>query len=850
MPEHNNYQNENQLQQVGIRIVQEPPLMANEPVNSPEAAIRVMNEFLSQMDRELFCIVNLQSDLKPINMNIVSVGALNEALVHPREILKSAVLSNASSMMLIHNHPSGSLNPSQEDIVTTDRLVQIGQMMGIPVVDHVIIGRGQEYYSFHERGTLPVARNQFATNMDQLAFGAKVAEPTPGPATIPLPVEGKDINAVMESLEKGMESFLQGDEARYRQYLQVMTKFHSYSLNNTLLIAMQRPDATLCNSYKRWQGLGRQVRAGEKGIKIIAPAPVKQRRLREKKDQNQNTVLGANGKPEMEEVEITIPRYKAATIFAYEQTEGEPLPLLAPKELTASVENFDLFMKAIKAVSPVPIRFDDIESGAKGYYHTVDKEIVIKKEMSEAQTMKTAVHECCHSILHDRDLMQAQGIEKDTMTKEVESESVAFAVCQAFGLDTSDYSFPYIAGWSHTHDMKDVKASLDVIRKTAGQIIEDMTDQLQLLVQEREISQEEALSESISPELQLLQGKSKQFGIYQIADGSNGEKYQFMSSDFAKEQGIAIAGQDYECVYSGNWVQGQSLDQIYEKFNLDRPEDFTGHSLSMSDVIVINDGDSVQAHYVDTFGFTELPDFIQQRIDIALQVPDIDMKAIEQEQLQSLAVEIDTFVYDYDPYSYNDAVDDRETAIDNIRQDLTSGKVGGLKQWLQDVIDESGTDNPDITDHAISLMEKLDRIEQYRAPEIDQGTISFYVAECSEFPVMGEYHENLSLDEAFQIYDSIPSERMNGVKGIGFDLQDGSDYAGQFDLMTGGRVHEDNINHITHYKENPLVQKAISDIKEKLAARNKVKEQASEKKTIQPDKAHAKSQKRKEAVSL
>lgn len=148
MPEHNNYQNENQLQQVGIRIVQEPPLMANEPVNSPEAAIRVMNEFLSQMDRELFCIVNLQSDLKPINMNIVSVGALNEALVHPREISKSAVLSNASSMMLIHNHPSGSLNPSQEDIVTTDRLVQIGQMMGIPVVDHVIIGRGQEYYSF------------------------------------------------------------------------------------------------------------------------------------------------------------------------------------------------------------------------------------------------------------------------------------------------------------------------------------------------------------------------------------------------------------------------------------------------------------------------------------------------------------------------------------------------------------------------------------------------------------------------------------------------------------------------------------------------------------------------------
>lgn len=858
MPDNYRATEEQQLQQVSIRMVQQPPLMANEPLNSPEAVIRVMNDFLSQMDRELFCVVNLQSDLKPINMNIVSVGALNEALVHPREILKSAILSNASSMMLIHNHPSGSLEPSREDITTTDRMVRIGQMMGIPVLDHIIVGRGQEYYSFHERSTIPVVTQSFAADMAHLQFGSKVAEPIVGmSSTIPLPVEGKDINAVMESLEKGMESFLQGDEARYRQYLQVMTKFHSYSLNNTLLIAMQRPDATLCNSYKRWQGLGRQVRAGEKGIKIIAPAPVKQKRIREKKDQNQNSILGANGKPEMEEVEITIPRYKTATIFAYEQTEGEPLPLLRPKELTADVENFELFMKAIEAVAPVPIHFDNIDGGAKGYYHVIDKEIVIQKGMSEAQTMKTAVHECCHSILHDREFMAAQGIEKDTMTKEVESESVAYAVCQAFGLDTSDYSFPYIAGWSHNHDTKDVKASLDVIRKTAGQIIEDISEQLQLLVQERENSRQDELLEAVSPEINLLQGKKAEFGIYQIADGSNGEQYQFMSSDFAKEQRIPIAGNDYELVYTGSWEQKQTLDQIYERFNMDRPADFTGHSLSVSDVIVINNGEEVQAYYVDSFGFTALPDFVQQRENMTFQVPDIDLKAVEQEQLQNLAVEIDAFVYDYDPYSYNDAIDDRESAVDNIRQDLTSGKVKGLKQWLQDVIDEARTDTPDITDitdHATELMGKLEQIEQFRGREkskkAEQGTISFYVAECSEFPVMGEYHENLSLEEAFDIYESIPSGRMNGVKGIGFNLRDGSDYAGQFDLMTGDRVLEDDINYISHYKEHPLVQKAISDIKTKLAARNQVKEKNADKKQVISDKSHTKMQKRKEAVSL
>ena len=200
--------------------------------------------------------------------------------------------------------------------------------------------------------------------------------------TTALPVQGKDLSSIMKSLEMGVQDFLDGDQARYQEFLKVMTKFHSYSLNNTLLIAMQRPDATLCNSYKRWQSLGRQVKRGEKGITIIAPVPVKAKKMRERMDQDQKPIIGADGHPEMEEVETVIPRFKATTVFAYEQTEGDPLPLLEVAELSASVENFDIFMEAIKRVSPVPIRFEEISGGAKGYYSNATKEIVLNQGMS------------------------------------------------------------------------------------------------------------------------------------------------------------------------------------------------------------------------------------------------------------------------------------------------------------------------------------------------------------------------------------------------------------------------------------------------------------------------------------
>ena len=302
--------------------------------------------------------------------------------------------------------------------------------------------------------------------------------------TIPLPVQGKDMDSIMQSLESGVEELFTSN--RYQEFLKTMAKFHNYSFNNTMLIAMQRPDATLVTSYKNWQSMGRQVMKGEKGITIIAPAPYKKMKEKEVLDENQRPIMGTDGKPKTEQVEVTVPHFKAVTVFDIAQTSGEPIQTLAPELLTAAVQDFDSFMQAIQKISPVPIRFDEIDGNANGYYHNADKEIVIKKGLSESQTLKTAIHETVHAKLHDKEIMESLGVEKDRLTKEVEAESVAYCVCSSFGLDTSDYSFPYIAGWSSSREMKEMKASMDVIRKTAGEMIDQLTEELEIILEEKQ----------------------------------------------------------------------------------------------------------------------------------------------------------------------------------------------------------------------------------------------------------------------------------------------------------------------------------------------------------------------------
>ena len=419
------------LRQVGIRLIEEPPLLSPESMSSPEAAVRVLGEWLSEMDRELFCVVNLNSNLTPINMNVVSMGALNVAYVHPRDAMKSAILSNAAYMMLIHNHPSGSMTPSKEDIKITDQIQSAASLMGIPVLDHIIVGRHQEFFSIRENNVFSYQNDmQYTSDISKLRWTqqSSVAESTSyGGQNSEVPESKMD--TIMNSLERGVHEIFTSE--KYHIYLNTMSKFHNYSFNNTLLIAMQRPDATLVAGYQTWKKkFNRQVKRGEKGIQIIAPAPYKEKQEIEKTDpETGEIVIGEDGQPETEVVERVVTKFRVTTVFDVSQTTGEPIPEFEVSELDGDVLIYHDFMEALKTVAPVPIRFIEIDGEAKGFYQFVDKYIAVQLGMSEAQTMKTAVHETAHAVLHDRDQMAEEGVVKDKLTKEVEAESIAYVVC-------------------------------------------------------------------------------------------------------------------------------------------------------------------------------------------------------------------------------------------------------------------------------------------------------------------------------------------------------------------------------------------------------------------------------------
>ena len=639
-----------------------------------------------------------------------------------------------------------------------------------------------------------------------------------------LPIQGKDMDSIMQNLETGVAELFTSE--RYQEYLKTMSKFHNYSFNNTLLIAMQRPDATLVTGYRNWQSMGRQVKKGEKGITIIAPAPKKKKKEQAVLDHDQKPVIGPDGKPKTEEVEVTLPCFKAITVFDIEQTTGEPIQTLAPEILTAAVEDFDLFLQAIREISPVPIRFDAIEGSANGYYHNLDKEIVIKKEMSQSQTLKTAIHETAHARLHDKEIMESQGIEKDRLTKEVEAESVAYCVCSAFELDTSEYSFPYIAGWSSGKEMRELKASMDVIRKTAGEMIDELTEKIEMMLeqkQEKLLAAVEAAGyrfakeESNSQHLQFIpdgthrmQGhlfakswneverwvdaiiekgdpiqkerverviyperfeqsfeemmftrKECRLSIYHLDENGSGKDQLFVGMEDLQKKGITVTADQYRCVYSSLYLPNEDMNAIYSIFNDDPPADYKVHSLSVSDVVIMNQNGDMKAYFVDRFGFQELPDFVEER-----------------------------------------------------------KKILGMESDIQ----------------------KKDVLEQ-------TSCISFYAAECSEFPVLGEVHHDLTLPEALEAYEKIPAERMNGIKSVGFNLQEGSDYDGMMDLMVAGRSQREILDSIPFYKENKLVQEALKRVEQYIEEKSLNVEKTrpkEEKGEIQK----TKSQKRREDMSL
>ena len=364
-----------------------------------------------------------------------------------------------------------------------------------------LVKSGDEWQRVHEGQPVPEQYRVMAYPAPEILreeskVQPEAAAPTKAPQPVtPILLNGQNsaerMKEITDRLETGIQELFESE--RYKAYLTTMSKFHSYSFNNTLLIAMQ--GGQLVAGYNKWRDdFHRNVKKGEKAIKILAPAPFKAKKEVQKLDAQGRPVMGKDGKPVTEVQEIQVPAFKIVSVFDVSQTEGEPLPSIGVEELTGSVERYGEFFKALEQTSPVPIGFEDIPGGSHGYYHLTEKRIAIQEGMSELQTLKTAIHEIAHSKLHAID-PEAPAIEQadrpDSRTREVQAESVAYAVCQHYGLDTSDYSFGYVAGWSSGKDLKELKASLETIRATAHELITTIDSHLAQLQKERQAQQEQ-----------------------------------------------------------------------------------------------------------------------------------------------------------------------------------------------------------------------------------------------------------------------------------------------------------------------------------------------------------------------
>ena len=508
------------------------------------------------------------------------------------------------------------------------------------------------------------------------------------------------VKEITDKLETGIKELFSSD--KYVNWLNTMSKFHEYSLNNTILIAMQKPDATMVAGYTQWQkDFSRNVNKGEKAIRILAWNPYKEKVERDKVDpETHEPVKDENGKTVKETVEVQRPSFKVVNVFDVSQTDGKELPTLAT-ELQGNVKNFQDFFEALKRTCPVPIAFENIASGAKGYFHQTENRIAIQDGMSESQTIKTAIHEMAHQKLHSVQQDKEQSyVEKKQQTrseKEVEAESVAYTVCQHFGIDTSDYSFGYVAGWSQGKELSEIKDSLLTIRRAAASMIDD------------------------------IEGHMKEIHL--------------------------------------EHVENMTIDEAAEL----------------------------------------------------------------------LAVRLDAFAYDVDPYSYNDMIDDREQALVDLKEGLVTNdtkSLDGVEDYLKGVVE---ADCLESADASVLLADLQAFREKYlvseQVQEAAKASITFYVAECMEHPTYGEYHETADLKEAFEILDTIPPQRLNAVTGIGFILHDENSAVNdcKYPLMQIGQVQTDAINHVSEFKESPLVQGAIKECEQILKDREKIMESVVEK---------------------
>lgn len=826
---------------------------------------------------------------------------------------------------------------------------------------------------------------------------------------------------ITKQLEEGVKELFTSE--RYKEYLKTMSKFYNYSFNNTVLIALQRPEATLVAGYSAWQkNFHRQVKKGEKGIQIIAPSQRKEKEVVEKFDPETNEpILGPDGQPETEVVEHVVSDFRVVRVFDVSQTYGEPLPEIAIPDLTEQVQNFPLFLQAVKELSPVLIRFGETGGEEKGYYSNKGKEIVVKEDMSESQTIKTLIHEIAHAKLHDRELLEKAGEEKDQRTKEIEAESIAYTVCQYFGLDTSDYSFPYIAGWSDNLKMWELRTFMDAIRRTAGEFIKELEEKIKELETDRnerdsvqneketkirmdtkevEVEQHEGLwhpveemeiqkehfylmehneyGTSVAPVLVNAEGRlvaqDLENGLDQEAMKAIreylGEKGIVAEQDKAETSKVSIFDEAREAAYqietTGHFFFIQETEEGYDYTFYDQEfQELDGGVYDTFDVtlqeavkeLLLEEGiDLTACGKIDS-------EMLQEQVERAEYFPqksyEILKPLMESEEnnmafqsgygyvmLQKISEGYEYIIYDQalreiggqlyenitaskeevvswifreegigklpcEPFSYEEL---KKSVIEGEKKRLYEGELTPTSQidireeellhgesrqnieesvlcYAQAELEEAGYEevsllaarvygsrtretlyredsdldvvlsytgdireddffnllqenemriaglkidiNPISLEKNGTLQEYIKRAEQYldeREAEkqgkilqetVQEPQISFYAAECMEFPSMGEYYENLTLEEAVEKYKTIPEDRIHGIKGIGFCLEDGSIYDGEYELMSGGKISKDLIDLVPHYKESPLVQKAMRDLERILAEKQR-----------------------------
>ena len=519
------------------------------------------------------------------------------------------------------------------------------------------------------------------------------------------PTNRERLREITDGIEQGIKELFESE--KYMRYLSVMSRFHRYSVNNTMLIYMQKPDATLVAGYNKWKDqFERHVKKGEHGITIIAPTPYKKKIEEQKLDPDTKApILDKDGKIVTEEKEIEIPMFRPVKVFDVSQTDGKPLPELA-SSLSGNVPNYEAFMEALRRSAPVPITFEAMAADTDGYFSAEHQKIAIRQGMSEVQTVSATVHEIAHSKLHNQNKIQ---IANDEKYQEIE-------LFDKPGLFSN------------------------------GRIARDTL-----------------------PE-----------GVY---------CYDLRGSDY--DPGDPIYVEDRVGVnHAGSVILAEPLDlskEGYLRLTEEEGLNFVG-------------------------GFSTLAQFLQEQKKDR-HTEEVEAESISYAVCKYFKIETGENSFGYiASWSQGKELKELRASLETINK--TSGTlISDIERHYKEICKERGIDpNAKAEPETAPIEQPADAAKvSDRQPT---GTLTYYTAECMEFPNLGEYHDNLSLEEAVRIYQEIPSERMNGIKGIGFELKDGSDYEGPFPILSGQTIDLDTIQAIDYYRDNPLVQKAVKDLAE------------------------------------